>query len=267
MLKSILKKTPLQQVITKNEKPLGKNVLISVENIKKNYGKEKVLKGISFKIKEGERVSIIGANGAGKSTLTEIISTIKEPTSGEVRYSFGTTKRDISAGIGIQFQKSSYPMFYKVNDIVRFFIDASGKKISNEELDQMYKDFQLYEIKNSYATGLSGGQQQRLNILLAVAHSPRLLLLDELSTGLDVESRTKMKKFVKNYITKTKSTMILVSHNPDEIEFLSNRLIILNGGNVFEDVKVSEIKKKFKNVSDYIDDLFMNRFKKEGSHK
>ena len=261
--KTVAKKTTRK--VTKRKAP--KKVLVSVQDIYKNYGKTKVLKGISFDIHEGERVALIGANGAGKSTLTEIISQIKEPSKGKVEYSFGKTKHEISANIGIQFQKSSYPMFYKVNDIARFFIDTTGKKISNEELDDLFKKYGLYEVRKQYATGLSGGQQQRLNILLALAHKPELLLLDELSTGLDVEARADMKRFVKKQLKELNATLLLVSHNPDEIEYLTDRVIVLNGGKIFEDISMKEIKKKWSRFDDYIDDLFMNRFKKEGEFK
>ena len=265
--KPVAKKTTTKKTTRKVTKKAPKKVLVSVKDIYKSYGKTKVLKGITFDIHEGERVALIGANGAGKSTLTEIISQIKEPTKGKVEYSFGDNKHDISANIGIQFQKSSYPMFYKVNDIARFFIDTTGKKISNEELDDLFKKYGLYEVRKQYATGLSGGQQQRLNILLALAHKPELLLLDELSTGLDVEARADMKRFVKKQLEDLGATLLLVSHNPDEIEYLTDRVIVLNGGRIFEDISMKEIKKKWSRFDDYIDDLFMNRFKKEGEFK
>lgn len=259
-IKKIVKKTKLEKVAVK--KPL-----VILKGIKKNYGKTKVLKGIDLTIYEGEKVAILGANGAGKSTLTEIISGLKEPSKGEINYSFGNTKKDISANIGIQFQKSSYPMFYKVIDIVKFFVEAAGMRLTNEEIDKKLKEFQLLEVKKQDAMGLSGGQQQRLNILLGLIHRPKLMLLDELSTGLDVESRTNMKDFVKKQLEELKGTMILVSHNPDEIEYLADRIVTINGGQIFEDITMSEILKKYSSFEEYVTDLFINRFKQEGVFK
>lgn len=280
-LNSSMKKSDIVNEIVKKNKSTTENVdvkkvtktkinkspIVIVKNVTKHYGKTEVLKGINLTIYEGEKVAILGANGAGKSTLAEIISGLKEPSTGSVEYSFGETKKDISANIGIQFQKSSYPMFYKVIDIVSFFIEAAGMKLTKEEIDSKLEEFQLLEVKKKDAMGLSGGQQQRLNILLGLIHKPKLMLLDELSTGLDVDSRTRMKSFVKKQLEELKGTMILVSHNPDEIEFLANRIITINGGQIFEDIEMSEIKEKYSTFEKYIEDLFIERFKKEGEFK
>jgi ABC-2 type transport system ATP-binding protein len=122
-------------------------------------------------------------------------------------------------------------------------------------------------MRNNFATGLSGGEQQRLNIMLAVAHKPKLLLLDELSTGLDVESRAEMKRIVKEQLKELNTTMILVSHNPDEIEYLADRIIVLFDGKIYEDITMKEINKKFDRFEDYVDDLFINRFHQEEAVK
>jgi ABC-2 type transport system ATP-binding protein len=154
-------------------------------------------------------------------------------------------------------------MFYKVIDLIKFVIEAAGVKMSNEELNNYLVDFQLKGMEKKFATSLSGGQKQRLNILLAIINKPKLLLLDEVSTGLDVESRIELKKFIKDYLEESKASLILVSHNPDEIKYLTNRVIVLEDGLIFEDQSMTEILKKYKNFDAYIDDLFMNRFKAE----
>ncbi len=238
------------------------NFLLSVKDIKKNYGKVEVLKGISFDVKPGERIAIVGANGAGKSTLSEIIGKVKEPTSGKIDYSFGKSKTEISAKIGIQFQDSSYPDFYKVHDLVTFIIEASNIDITKEELDDLYKTFDLYELRKEVAKGLSGGQQQRLNILLAVANNPKLLILDEVGTGLDVESRTKIKSYIKSYATEHEAAILLVSHNADEVMELVDRVIVIHNGEIFEDRMLKEIIKEWKQFDNYMNNLYLNVFKK-----
>lgn len=256
--KSNVSKKPLSV-----SKKKSKKVILEVKDIKKNYGKLKVLKGISFELMEGERVALIGANGAGKSTLTEIISQVKEQSSGEIKYSFGETKGEISKNIGIQFQESTYPQFYKSIDIIDFFLGASKAKIPQEELDKMMKIFHLEDIKDKDAEGLSGGQKQRLNILLAIIHNPRLLLLDEVSTGLDIEAREDIKNYIKAYLNETKATLLLVSHNPDEIAFLTDRILVIKDGLLYQDILMKNIMKKFKTFDEYITDLFINKFKQE----
>lgn len=239
----------------------GKYQLV-IKNLRKKYGKTEVLNGIDLKILPGEKVAIVGANGAGKSTLSEIIAQVKEPTSGELLYSFGHTKEKISAKIGIQFQDSSYPDFYKVSDIVKFIIDASDIKISNEDLDHLYETFDVKYLKRDVAKGLSGGQQQRLNILLAIVNNPKILILDEVGTGLDVESRTKIKSYIKSYIHENDATLLLVSHNSDEVIELVDRVVVIHSGKIYEDRPLKSILKEWKQFDDYMNNLYLNVFKK-----
>ncbi|AHK22590.1 Aliphatic sulfonates import ATP-binding protein SsuB [Candidatus Hepatoplasma crinochetorum Av] len=239
----------------------GKYQLV-IKNLRKKYGKTEVLNGIDLKVMPGEKVAVVGANGAGKSTLSEIIAQVKEPTSGELLYSFGHTKEKISAKIGIQFQDSSYPDFYKVSDIVRFIIDASDIKISNEDLDHLYETFDVKYLKKDVAKGLSGGQQQRLNILLAIVNNPKILILDEVGTGLDVESRTKIKSYIKSYIHENDATLLLVSHNSDEVIELVDRVVVIHSGKIYEDRPLKSILKEWKHFDDYMNNLYLNVFKK-----
>lgn len=239
----------------------GKYQLV-IKDLKKKYGKTEVLNGIDLKVLPGEKVAIVGANGAGKSTLSEIIAKVKEPTSGELHYSFGKTKERISAKIGIQFQDSSYPDFYKVNDIVKFIIDASEIKIEPEQLEHLYETFDVKYLKKDVAKGLSGGQQQRLNVLLAIVNNPKILILDEVGTGLDVESRTKIKSYIKSYIDENKATLLLVSHNSDEVVELVDRVVVIHSGKIYEDRPLKSILKEWKHFDDYMNNLYLNVFKK-----
>ncbi len=255
-------KNPHHGVSNNYKKPkIGKTIL-KVTNLKKNYGKVEVLTGINFEVKAGERIALVGANGAGKSTLSEIIAKIKEPTSGKVEYSFGKTKAEISAKIGIQFQDSSYPDFYRVGDLVDFVIDVSGIKITEKEKQHLYETFDLDLLKKEVANGLSGGQQQRLNVMLAIANNPELLILDEVGTGLDVESRTKIKRYIKDYVSKHNATLLLVSHNQDEVIELVERVITLHNGQIYQDQPLQAILDEYIEFDVYMNDLYLNVFKK-----
>uniref|UniRef100_A0A6A7G9H5 Aliphatic sulfonates import ATP-binding protein SsuB n=2 Tax=Hirondellea gigas TaxID=1518452 RepID=A0A6A7G9H5_9CRUS len=242
-----LKNKKITKKIIVKKKPA---VLIDIKGIEKKYGKVEVLKGISFSMAPGEKVAIVGANGAGKSTLSEILAKVKEPSKGQISYYFeedGTEslgKSDISSNIGIQFQNSSYPDFYKVKDLVDFVIGAAGIKITEESLDHLYETFDLAKLKKDVAKGLSGGQQQRLNILLAIVNNPKLLILDEVGTGLDVESRTKIKAYIKSYAEENEAAILLVSHNSDEVVELVDRVIVIHNGLVFNDQPLKEILDK-----------------------
>lgn len=244
-------------------------LLMKVNDIKKSYGKVEVLRGINFDLYGGERVAIVGANGAGKSTLSEIIARVKDSTKGEINYFFeeggeeSKGKGNISKHIGIQFQDSSYPEFYKVKDLVDFVIGAAKINITPEDLEHMYETFDLHELKNEVARGLSGGQQQRLNILLAIVNNPKLLILDEVGTGLDVESRTKIKSYIKSYAQENEAALLLVSHNSDEVMELVDRVITIHNGEVFHDQMLEDIMSKYANFDDYMNDLYLNVFKKD----
>jgi len=251
--------------------------LISISNIVKSYGKTEVLKGISFDVNPGERVSIVGANGAGKTTLSEIIAKVKDPTSGKITYNLhkkidkktkkityeeAKSKSEISSKIGIQFQDSSYPDFYKVSDLVNFVINAAGIKITNKRLEELYETFDLKNLKNDIAKGLSGGQQQRLNILMAIVNDPLLLILDEVGTGLDVESRTKIKSYIQSYADHNDATILLVSHNSDEVVELTERVIVIHNGKIYSDQPLEDILKEWKQFDLYMNNLYLNVFKK-----
>ncbi len=258
------KKTTKKTVTKKatKKKTTKKVPMIEIKDLRKSYGKTEVLKGVNLTIHKGEKVAIIGANGAGKSTLTEIISTVKEKTSGEINYAFKDEK-ELKKNLGIQFQESIYPYWYKVIDIVEFFLEASGANLTKKEIDQMFKTFHIDGIQNKMARGLSGGQKQRLNILLAVIHKPEILLLDEVSTGLDIEAASDIKTWIKEYVEKTKSTLLLVSHNAIEIEYLTDRVVTIYDGIIYEDRTMAQIKKKYKTLDKYLDNLFLKKFPEE----
>ncbi len=261
--KTTKKKTTTTKKTTKKNFMFLKKNILEVKDIKKNYGKLKVLKGISFNVKEGEKIGIIGANGSGKSTLAEIISQIKEPSSGEIKFSFGNDKKTISKKVGIQFQESTYPMFYKSIDIINFFLDASKASVTKLQVQKLIKVFHLEGIENKYAQDLSGGQRQKLNVLLAVIHNPKLLLLDEVSTGLDIEAKTDIKKYIKKYLDESHATLILISHNIDELDYLVDRIIVIHDGKIFADLTMSQIKKKYGSLNKYSENLFLKQFKKQ----
>ncbi|MGL5308443.1 MAG: ATP-binding cassette domain-containing protein, partial [Metamycoplasmataceae bacterium] len=149
----------------------NKKVLIEITNLKKDFGKMKnlktVLHDVSFKIREGESIGILGANGAGKTTLVEILAGLNKQTSGDVKYLFDYNKSYLEE-VGIQFQDSSYPPGLSVKEIISFIIEIYGAKIEKNELNALIQIFGINEFYRKNASSLSGGQQQRLNALLAL---------------------------------------------------------------------------------------------------
>ncbi len=232
-----------------------KSWILKAENIIKKFkikNKEIVANdNISFEIRRGRNLAILGANGSGKTTLVEQIVGLNNPDSGRFSYSFKFNKT-FHEGIGIQFQDSNYPIGLRCSDIIEFVIDIYGIEISKDELNDIIKKFGVTEFYNKNCSSLSGGQQQRLNLLLSIIHKPKLLFLDELSTGLDIKIRNNIKKFIKEFAKKHGITIVIVSHDMNEVEYLCNDLILLKNGKLIDSMSITDAIKKYKNLEDYV---------------
>jgi ABC-2 type transport system ATP-binding protein len=232
----------------------NKNI-IEIKNVTKLFGKKVALSDVSFNVQQGDCVGMIGANGAGKTTLVEMIVGLNKPTKGKINYKFDY-KISPQEKIGMQFQDSSYPTGLTVKDVIQFSLDIYNASIANEELNEVLDIFQVTNFYKAKAKSLSGGQMQRLNVLLAIIHKPQILILDEISTGLDVLAREEILSYVQKYIQKGNKTLLIVSHNMDEIRRLCNRVLVFREGKLVEDRKVADIKR---NLNDYIKDFLPQR--------
>lgn len=254
-------------VSSKNKKNriLDGSILINVENVSKVYTK-KTLHGaekfyandnVSLIIKRGERVGIIGANGAGKTTLVEMIAGLKTITSGEINYNFLGMREGKSPKecIGLQFQNNLYPEGIKVKNILDYFINVFGLE-RTKIYGEYVKVFQLSTLLNKYANNLSGGQKQRLNALTSIMHHPELIILDEISTGLDIFARHEITSFISQTLDKFHLTLIAISHNMPEIEQLCNRVVTIHKGKILFDEPLSKIIKENGSLQTYVDKYF-----------
>ncbi len=231
---------------------LDKDTLIRIDNVYKSFGKNdkyKVLKGISFDIKKGEQIAIIGANGAGKTTLVEMIASLSKPTKGDIYYNFG--EKGISESIGMQFQDSEYPKGVLVKKLLNLFIDIYPS-VTQEIADRYVKIFRLEEIMDKEVSVLSGGQKQRVNLFLSVLHHPEFLILDEVSTGLDIVTRKEIIQFIKILIKEIKITVLIISHNSDEIQELAEKVIVLKDGKITTTKTREEIMKNYGTMNDFL---------------
>jgi len=252
----------INQEINQNEKEVfitdfasnGKK-LIEIKNIYKSFGshksEKKVLKNINFDINYLEHTALLGCNGAGKTVLSEIICGINKPTSGEIIHNFSTD--NYKKKIGIQFQDSSYPQGITVKKVINFIVSVYKTKISNDELKALIKIFGIEEIYNKKAMGLSGGEQQRLNLLLSLIHKPEFIILDELSTGLDIKIKSRIKRFIKEYIKEHNITILIVSHDMDEVEYLAKRIVVMYLGQVYVDASKEEVIEKYGSIQNCIE--------------
>lgn len=191
---------------------------IEIIDLKKSYGDNEVLKGISFNVKHGEIFGILGVNGAGKTTTLECIEGFRRYTSGTIT---------VNGNIGIQLQSASLPSYIKVNEAIQLF-----SKWKNANIDiSLLHTLGVNSFKKKLYSELSTGQKRRLHLALALIGNPDILFLDEPTAGLDVEGRVSLHNEIRKLKEKG-TTIILASHDMSEVENLCNRIAILNNGTI-----------------------------------
>lgn len=209
---------------------MQKNI-IEVKNLHKRYGDFEAVKGISFDVMEGEIFGLLGPNGAGKSTTLEIIETLREKTSGEVwvdGLSLDTSPNDIKKIIGVQLQTSGYYPSLTLVELIRLFAG-----LYNEEVDPyaLLDTVNLRDKSGAKFKELSGGQKQRFSIATTLINKPRIIFLDEPTTGLDPQARRNLWDLISN-IRKQGTTVIITTHYMDEAEVLCDRVAIIDSGKI-----------------------------------
>ena len=205
--------------------------IISVQELVKNYGSFQAVKGISFEVYEGEIFGLLGPNGAGKSTTLEIIETLRDKTSGTVvvdGHNLDKAPNEIKKIIGVQLQTSG---FYPNLNLVQLIDLFAG--LYNKEVDAM----QLLDLVNlrdkakSKVKELSGGQKQRFSIATTLINDPKIIFLDEPTTGLDPQARRNLWDLIRDIRSKG-TTVIITTHYMDEAEYLCDRVAIVDSGKI-----------------------------------
>lgn len=199
--------------------------VITVKGLKKTFKDKVALNNIHFDVKLGEILGIVGHNGAGKSTLINTMVDIYKPDGGEVEYLFD--KKSMYDHIGVQMQKHYFEGNAKVIDICNLYKKLTKSDIN---LNELLDGFGLLQEKDTYIKKLSGGTVQRLSILLTLINQPEIIFLDELTTGLDPVARRKIWEVLKEINTNKNVTIVITSHFLAEIEYLADRIMILNKG-------------------------------------
>lgn len=207
------------------------NKIIEVKNLVKNYGNFSAVKGISFDVYEGEIFGLLGPNGAGKSTTLEIIETLRTKTSGEVwvnGMNLDTHTNEIKKIIGVQLQASGYYPSLNLSDLIQMFAGLYNVPTSSLEL---LDSVNLKEKATAKYKDLSGGQKQRFSIATTLINNPKIVFLDEPTTGLDPQARRNLWELIKN-IKKNGATVILTTHYMDEAEVLCDRIAVIDDGKI-----------------------------------
>ncbi|MEQ4718492.1 ABC transporter ATP-binding protein [Nonomuraea sp. B19D2] len=214
-------------------------VLARAIEVTRRYGDVLALDGVSLDIRAGELVGLLGPNGAGKSTLINLFVGLRRPTSGTVELLGGSPQDPATRrGIGVTPQETGLPETLRVGEIVDFVSAHFPKKAEKGEL---LARFGLGDLVKRQVGGLSGGQKRRLAVALAFAGDPKLVFLDEPTTGLDVEARRSLWDGVRAF-HEGGGTVLLTSHYLEEIEALAERVVVVGHGRVLADDTVRAVR-------------------------
>ena len=227
--------------------------IIEIKNLKKYFGSVKAVDDISFSVKTGELFAFLGLNGAGKSTTINILVGVLSRDSGEC-FVNGSSVDDISKilpNIGIVFQSSVLDKNLSVYDNLRYraMLYGMDKKEFEENLEYFIDKLVLKEILNKQLDKLSGGQKRKVDIVRALLHKPKILILDEPTTGLDPKTRKLVWNMINILRKTTNLTVLLTTHYMEEASIADNVVIIDNGKIVAEG---SPLHLKNKYTSDFI---------------
>jgi len=210
---------------------MNNSTVISVKNLTKNYGSFQAVKGISFEVYEGEIFGLLGPNGAGKSTTLEIIETLREKTGGEIIVAGYNIDQDVNAIkriIGVQLQTSGFYPGLNLTELIHLFAGLYNEPVDPGELLQLVN---LEDKAKNKFKELSGGQKQRFSIATTLINKPRIIFLDEPTTGLDPQARRNLWDLIRDIRSKG-TTVIITTHYMDEAEILCDRVAIMDQGKI-----------------------------------
>ena len=223
--------------------------IISIKNLKKNYGSNHVLKDIDIDIEEGEVVVIVGSSGSGKSTFLRCLNLLEEPTSGEIivdGVKITDKKTDLNKlrrEVGMVFQQFNLFPNYSVIENIKL-APKKLRKVSDRAITkkarELLNDVGLLNKAKAMPNSLSGGQKQRVEIARALAMEPKIILFDEPTSALDAEMIGEVLDVIREVAEKG-MTMVIVTHEMKFAREVGTRMIFLDKGVIIEDGKPSEV--------------------------
>ena len=221
--------------------------LVEVKNIKKNYGKNEAVKGISFKIKEDEILGLLGPNGSGKTTTIGMLLGLLKPTSGEIlingqklegnrieileQINFISPYIELPKKLTVKQNLTVYGKLYKINNI-------------NERIEFLSEKLRLGGLLNGITGELSSGQKNRVSLAKALINEPKVLLLDEPTASLDPEVGDFVRSFLEDYKKEKKISILLASHNMNEVTRLCKSILMMKDGIIIDKGNPDELISK-----------------------
>ncbi|MBS1772350.1 MAG: ABC transporter ATP-binding protein [Bacteroidetes bacterium] len=247
------------------------NGVIIVKDLVKKYSDFTAVKGISFEVMQGEIFGLLGPNGAGKTTTLEIIETLREKTSGEVTVHGLSVDKDageIKKIIGVQLQAAGYYPNLNLIQIIKLFSGLYNRKVDPMAL---LDTVNLRDKAKNKFKELSGGQKQRFSIATTLINEPKVIFLDEPTTGLDPQARRNLWELIKQ-VRDRGTTVVITTHYMDEAEVLCDRVAIVDSGEIIAldtpdaliDSLIAKGFKRPKQVKEAnLEDVFLNLTGKE----
>ncbi len=204
------------------------SVILQVSHLVKRFGPLTAVNDVSFEIREGSCFGLLGPNGAGKTTTIEMMEGIKMPDAGEILYQAAALGQQFRNEAGIMFQTTALQEFITVREIMvqfsRFYPDTAS-------IDELADRYALHDFLNQDTRKLSGGQKQRLLLAMALINNPRILFLDEPTTGLDPQSRRNLWQQVQQ-VKEQGATVLLTTHYMEEAYELCDEIAIMDHGRI-----------------------------------
>lgn len=230
--------------------------IISIKNFQMQFGKTTVIDDLSFSVKKGETFGFLGSNGSGKTTTIRALLGIYQPTSGELL--IDGQPYSVSGGVKLGYLPEERGLYKKesVVDVMTYFGQLKGMSRS-EARDASLAYLRRVKLDDKATTRLdklSGGQQQKVQLGITVMDNPELLILDEPTKGFDPVNRKLLMDIIEEHQAKG-ATVVMVTHQMEEVEQLCDRIILLKDGKAHAYGTIAEVKKKFGNAS--LDDIFL----------
>lgn len=216
--------------------------VIEVKNVWKSFKTVQAVRGIDLNIPKGQFVALLGPNGAGKTTLVEMIEGIQKPDRGEITImgkKWKGNEDELHRIIGLSLQETRFIDKLRVTETLKLF--AGLFSLPKQKVDEIIDIVGLEEKRKSYVVNLSGGQRQRLAIGIALLNDPRILLLDEPTTGLDPNARREIWEILQSLRKKSDTSMILTTHYMEEAESLCDYIVIIDNGSILKEGTLSQL--------------------------
>ena len=220
-------------------------MVIEVHNVCKSFKDVNAVRNVNLRDESGEAVALLGPNGAGKTTLVEMIEGVQLPDCGTIQIFEKTWAKDehlLRQEIGLALQETRFQERLTVEETLDLF--ASFYHLSKKRTREVLDIIQLESKRNTWVVQLSGGQRQRLALGIAILPSPRILILDEPTTGLDPNARRDLWEILEDFKA-TGTTLILTTHYMEEAEFLCERIVMMDQGKILAEGSLSQLLEKF----------------------